>query len=136
MVLRPIMLRLEDCGYRISRLIDLCAKSGASEPNLEKSLKLVDSMYEIMLRSKGSLIPEPDKMMEYIEQIRGLLERARLGRDSPLLYIDHQKLRFEVLTCMDRLNMIQKEIHLNHRIFLTPNSRPTVADFADFELTE
>jgi len=130
------MLRLEECGHRISRLIDLCSQSGSSEPNLEKALKLVDSVYEILLRSKGSVIPEPDKVMDHIEQIRELLERAILGRDSPLLYIDHQKLRFEILTCMDRLNMIQKELHLNYRIFLTSNRTPTVADFADFELTE
>ena len=136
MILGPIMLRLEECGHRISRLIDLCSQTGSSEPNLEKALKLVDSVYEILLRSKGSLIPEPDKVMDHIEQIRELLERARLGRDSPLLYIDHQKLRFEILTCMDRLNMIQKELHLNYRIFLTTNSKPTVSDFADFELTE
>lgn len=136
MILGPIMLRLEECGHRISRLIDLCSQTGSSEPNLEKALKLVDSVYEILLRSKGSVIPEPDKVMDHIEQIRELLERARLGRDSPLLYIDHQKLRFEILTCMDRLNMIQKELHLNYRIFLTPNSKPTVSDFADFELTE
>ena len=136
MILGPIMLRLEECGHRISRLIDLCSQTGSSEPNLEKALKLVDSVYEILLRSKGSVIPEPDKVMDHIEQIRELLERARLGRDSPLLYIDHQKLRFEILTCMDRLNMIQKELHLNYRIFLTTNSKPTVSDFADFELTE
>jgi len=95
-----------------------------------------DSVYEILLRSKGSLIPEPDKVMDYTEQIKGLLERARTGRDSPLLYIDHQKLRFEILTCLDRLNMIQKELHLNYRIFLTSNRTPTVSDLAEFELTE
>ncbi len=136
MILRPIMIRLEECGHRISRLIDLCSQTGSSEPNLEKSLKLIDSVYEILLRSKGSLIPEPDKVMDYIEQIKDLLERARLGRDSPLLYIDHQKLRFEILTCLDRLNMIQKELHLNYRIFLTANRTPTVSDLANFEFTE